>query len=89
MTSSSRPPPLPPSLWPIRAATGSSSSIPSSTRVAFRRSSPLSNSGTTSSTGGGPLRTAWRASSYTAATSAADRVKLTTYRRQASTPNLP
>ncbi len=89
MTSSSRrPPPLPPSPA-SRAATGASSSIPSSTHVAFARSAPLSNSGTTSSTGGGPLRTASAASRYTASMSAAERVKLTTYRWHAATPNLP
>ena len=72
-----------------RSATGLSSSIPSSTRVALCRSSPLSNSGTTSRTGGGAPRAASCASRWTAATSSADLVKLTTYRRQAPTPNLP
>ena len=81
MTSSCRP------FAASRSRTGSSSSISSSTRGAWSRSAPLSNSGTTSSTGGRPLRVARRASSYTAAMSAADRVKLTTYRRHASIPN--
>ena len=81
MTSSCRP------LARIRARTGSSPSISSSTLAALCRSFPVSNSGTTSSTGGLPRWMARRASRYTAPTSAADRVKLTTYRWQASTPN--
>ena len=68
-----------------RRATDSSAIISSSTSTAFARSSPLSNSGTMSSTGGAAGQ-ARSASSCTAARSAADVVKLTTYRWQASTP---
>ena len=60
-----------------RAATGGSASIPSRMPVARARSPPLSKSGIASMTGG-PSGQAAAASSYTAAMSAADRVKLTT-----------
>ena len=70
-------------------ATGSSFSMSSSTSTAWSRSAPLSNSGTTSRSGGRPSGTARRASSYTAAMSRAERVKLTTYRRHARAPKRP
>ena len=61
--------------------------MPVSTDGAAARSSPDSNSGTTSRTGPPPSGNANPASSYTAATSAAAVVNEITYRWQAANPN--
>ncbi len=71
MTSSRRP------VFASRRATGSSAIISSRIGTAFARSAPLSNNGTTSSTGSRSGQ-AYPASSCTAAMSAAEVVKLTT-----------